>query len=305
VLGQWLSTFKTAKQVREVGLLGIKDIFQGQHTEKFQETLCTMIVQHSVFELLRRRNDISGDCDSAFATWKDMEFTALELYALDVISNKILSHRTQPLTESLSGSFPGQQSLSDSLALHYSGTQFHGNSSLPFSVTIDSLEDDEQSGHISHASNGMPLDPGEATTWAHLNLNLQTSGSPDEHIPSQSSWAVGIKIPKEPRHAGPFNEHMSSFESHQHLSTRSFTFEDHNQPSFNIPDMGRSNSQHGNSYSTVISYSGHGRTTYRATKMRESRPFKIFQNFLSGKSSSLARLLISLTVRPQYLQTRD
>jgi hypothetical protein len=267
-LQEWLENFSTASKVRRIGLLKFRDILHGHVADDAQDILCVMLIQHAMFELLRRRNDTTGDLDSAFASWDNTGFTESERSAIKIISDKLLPSQGQPSAEH--HSYPGLQSLSDSPVLQYSGTQFHGNSPFPISVTNDSLEEEEQPGQIEQSVDSTLLNPTHENFW-QFGLDLQSPNSPNR-TPFQPQWLPRLTpnlsfVAPYDTHGPPFSSndpHRPASNFAEGLYTCDFDIS-RPEPSSNSPSGDEAKS--------------------RLSQLKKTSLLKAFRMFLTGRSS--------------------
>jgi hypothetical protein len=276
IIRQWIDTSQTASQIRKVGLLGLKDIFQGHGPVNIQDILCTMLVQHAALQLLRQKEDIEEGCLSSISAWKEVVFTASELLAIKFVSDK-LSDQKQLHNEPSLQPYPELQTFPSLPAYQVKDIQFHENLHCGNSHLSESLDHNHLLGPINYPDNAALLSMHGTLPCTAVDMTSRVAlPHPAPFQPPQMN---------EPLNGSPAVESSSRYpSSFLQYDSHDFVADNQYQYDANLLEAGCLNHWNDNTGPQHI-----GSAVDRAIEMRQS-DFNAFRRFLCCESSSSYRV---------------
>ncbi|RYO91160.1 hypothetical protein DL764_008328 [Monosporascus ibericus] len=121
-LSDLLDGYPTSSHMREVGLLTLRDIDQDKPPASIRDSFAAVLVQHSVFEIRRKRDYTAS---SAFREWGPILFSEVEREQLSPIYEHLSSGYTSNTSPNVRKS-PKPSPMSDPSEHLGSGAQFDG-----------------------------------------------------------------------------------------------------------------------------------------------------------------------------------
>ncbi|RYP13737.1 hypothetical protein DL765_006753 [Monosporascus sp. GIB2] len=121
-LSDWLDGYPTPSQMREVGLLTLRDIDQGKPPASIGESFMAALVQYSVFDIRRKRACTASS--SAFTEWGHILFSDVVWEQLSPVYERLSSGYTSNNSPSVRKSPKPSPSMSDPSEHLGTGAQF-------------------------------------------------------------------------------------------------------------------------------------------------------------------------------------